>query len=533
MDKPELFDQHQIVLQELKNDYEFVSEQIRLVRQQIQESIDLALAANLKKKLERLRMERRKLGEEIIALQTEIDNQPSPVFSPAETEISNTKDDEARISTKITRQNEIEQLIATHSRRLQIRKEQLAIYGISADPSILIEIEVIEAEPKQLQTQLKALEKESSTAKSEATKVSADNTNKVSANSLSVTPNWIAHYPDIHPLPTDDADSIATMLKGHTPFPHHRAEVELPFLFGSTGGFWSGHPVYAQITGNPVAQVVLAEAGAGKTALAYALRQVGTPDGNPIPHTLPVVFSETGSLPPAKAQNHIAETILTLLHHHPALLASFSTEEKTVVVQFMVNHFGPAEVTRQLQPAIRQDPGLRGIISRFSQTKPQASTGWLKQTKTVLELLNFRQIVLAIDANRQPSGEINDWLKRLPSWEIFAVKPVLFLPLDRQHDFESPLIQASTVRVLTWTERQLEAMVTWRFERLVNRIGVHLSLEELFEERILMDFVHVSNRNPRRMAQLWEKMAQHHAENLPDSRIFTADDLLWAVEQVG
>lgn len=322
------------------------------------------------------------------------------------------------------------------------------------------------------------------------------------------------------------------MLKGFSPFPKGRAEIELPFLFGNTGGFWSGHSLYAEITSNPVVQVVLADAGAGKTALAYALRQVGTPEGNPLPQTLPVVMKEHTPLSLTSAKTEVIGAILQLLRHNPALLARLSIEEKKSVVRFVVNQFGPADVTHQLQAAAQQDHSLRGLINQFDQLKQSSvSVTWLRTAQSVLKILGFRQVALAIDANRRPAGQINTWLKHMHKWGEGGINPILFLPLDRQHEFESLLI--ANIRVLTWTERQLAAMATWRFERLVNRIGVHLSLTELFEGELMNDWVRLSNRSPRRLARLWELMAQHHAENGRESRVFTWDDLAWAFEQAG
>lgn len=58
----------------------------------------------------------------------------------------------------MSRQDDLQKLIAEHERRLQKRKEQKARFGISADPSIDIEIEDIEAAIAQLQTELAELE---------------------------------------------------------------------------------------------------------------------------------------------------------------------------------------------------------------------------------------------------------------------------------------------------------------------------------------------------------------------------------------
>lgn len=436
----------------------------------------------------------------------------------------------------VTTQADIKKLIAKHSRRLQLLKEKQAILGINADPGILIEIEDIEAELEKLQAQLKPMEGTSFPTKTIAPEVKGDgaiagDSGKVSTVFFSLIPSWIEPYPDLRPLSTAD-DAITTMLKGFSPFPKGRAEIELPFLFGNTGGFWSGHSLYAEITSNPVVQVVLADAGAGKTALAYALRQVGTPEGNPLPQTLPVVMKEHTPLSLTSAKTEVIGAILQLLRHNPALLARLSIEEKKSVVRFVVNQFGPADVTHQLQAAAQQDHSLRGLINQFDQLKQSSvSVTWLRTAQSVLKILGFRQVALAIDANRRPAGQINTWLKHMHKWGEGGINPILFLPLDRQHEFESLLI--ANIRVLTWTERQLAAMATWRFERLVNRIGVHLSLTELFEGELMNDWVRLSNRSPRRLARLWELMAQHHAENGRESRVFTWDDLAWAFEQAG
>lgn len=52
----------------------------------------------------------------------------------------------------------IRKIISDKSRRLQKLKEQEALYGISVDPRILIEIEDLETQLEELQTQLAALE---------------------------------------------------------------------------------------------------------------------------------------------------------------------------------------------------------------------------------------------------------------------------------------------------------------------------------------------------------------------------------------
>ncbi|MCK4821961.1 GUN4 domain-containing protein [bacterium] len=53
----------------------------------------------------------------------------------------------------------IEMLIAKHKKRLQALREQQAVYGISADPHIPIEISEIEGEISKLQTHLQELER--------------------------------------------------------------------------------------------------------------------------------------------------------------------------------------------------------------------------------------------------------------------------------------------------------------------------------------------------------------------------------------
>ncbi len=53
----------------------------------------------------------------------------------------------------------LQKLIATKNRRLQKLREQQAVKGISSDPSILIEIEDLEAEIDQHETKLKEIEK--------------------------------------------------------------------------------------------------------------------------------------------------------------------------------------------------------------------------------------------------------------------------------------------------------------------------------------------------------------------------------------
>lgn len=58
----------------------------------------------------------------------------------------------------MTPKDGLKNLINVHSRRLQKLKEQKALYGLSIDPRVLIEIEDVEAEIKKLQTELKEFE---------------------------------------------------------------------------------------------------------------------------------------------------------------------------------------------------------------------------------------------------------------------------------------------------------------------------------------------------------------------------------------
>lgn len=55
----------------------------------------------------------------------------------------------------------LQQLIATHQRRLQLLREQNALYGKSVDPHIPIEIENIEAEIEKLRAELLQVSKSS------------------------------------------------------------------------------------------------------------------------------------------------------------------------------------------------------------------------------------------------------------------------------------------------------------------------------------------------------------------------------------
>ncbi len=58
----------------------------------------------------------------------------------------------------MSRADDLKKLITSKNRRLQKLKEQEAVYGISSDPHITIEIENIEAELEELQTELTTLE---------------------------------------------------------------------------------------------------------------------------------------------------------------------------------------------------------------------------------------------------------------------------------------------------------------------------------------------------------------------------------------
>ena len=60
----------------------------------------------------------------------------------------------------MSRKNDLQRLIATSSRRLQLLKEKKAILGITADPSIDIQIETIETEIEELRDELEGIEED-------------------------------------------------------------------------------------------------------------------------------------------------------------------------------------------------------------------------------------------------------------------------------------------------------------------------------------------------------------------------------------
>jgi len=69
----------------------------------------------------------------------------------------------------MTRREDLKKLIHNHTRRLQILKEQKALEGRSVDPRVLIEIEDIEAEVKDLMTELAIIESRLNSSSDEAT----------------------------------------------------------------------------------------------------------------------------------------------------------------------------------------------------------------------------------------------------------------------------------------------------------------------------------------------------------------------------
>jgi len=62
------------------------------------------------------------------------------------------------MGARMSRQDDIKQLIVTHNRHLQKLKEQKALFGAETSPKTLLEIENVEAEIEQLQAELKEQE---------------------------------------------------------------------------------------------------------------------------------------------------------------------------------------------------------------------------------------------------------------------------------------------------------------------------------------------------------------------------------------
>lgn len=335
--------------------------------------------------------------------------------------------------------------------------------------------------------------------------------------------SWIQAFPK--PRSFVQNSQISALLKGYDLFPASQAEQELDFLFGEVGGFWSGHPLYAAISGSLAPQVILAEWGGGKTAWAYALGQIGDVEGNPLPGTLPLLLSGE-NLAFTDIQERLAESLLNFVLANPAKWTGLSQAERKFLQELWVSSLGTERTKIRLSQLSDIEQKLSEVVE-VSQAKPLNQTQWLWQVQECLRLLGFERAVLAVDLNLPDRRSLEFWQQSLLGWAYHSLIIKLFLPQSPEE-----LSGRFDPLRLTWREEQLDQLSRWRFDSLARVAGIRTRLEFLFEEGLYSEFLTQARGNPGRLARLWRYAFEDHLENYPDRAILSAENLARAVERV-
>lgn len=345
---------------------------------------------------------------------------------------------------------------------------------------------------------------------------------------LGLNLSWIFDLPRPRSILPDSA--ISARLNGYPPFRSPLAERELEYLFGEVGCFWSGHHTYATLADNFDPQIVVAGPGSGKTAFAFALTQVGSAEGVPLADTLPILISgENHTF--KNVQSQITRALFHFINANAWVLSNLNQVKQQFLFRLLINGLGSDFVKLRLSQAIEADKSLANMIEQIKPTSRSSPHLWLPQIKQSLELLGFKQAILAIDLNGASALGLKFWLSNMLSWANHSLIIKLFLPEPPGPELGHFLDPVETL-TLTWTDKQITDLVNWRCDSLSLLAGLPISLGSLFDEGLDAQFIVQAGGNPGRLARLWRYLFDHHLAYSPTQPTFTAENLARAVEQL-
>ena len=211
----------------------------------------------------------------------------------------------------MSREDELKRLITNHNRRLQILQERKALLGVTADPSLLLEIEDIEAELDRLQSELKKT--------------------SVSTGSLSVT--------------LDDATLQSELSVTDSVKAYARGKLQNPYTFGvpvSSGEFYGRETelrlIFETLDNVPYGQkqdmVILGPRRIGKSSLLYHLVDLLANSQDFVP-----VYVDIQNIKPRKPRQLFFEILEKIQEGYQRKSSSFVL---------------PLDTTRQPAPHIRE-----------------------------------------------------------------------------------------------------------------------------------------------------------------------------------
>jgi hypothetical protein len=272
---------------------------------------------------------------------------------------------------------------------------------------------------------------------------------------------------------------LCNRLKRFDPFAAVQTEDELTFLFGDTVGFWPDHPLFAQVSHKPEAvEIILAQPGAGKTAFAHGLMQVGEAVNNQPFDILPVYVPGSGA-----DDAGIGRAIIKAMRE-------FSRKN------------------------LLRDPGPGFALDG-------------EKIQEALAALGFSRAWLIIDINDHLLDHLQTCLHKLETWRNWGLTTKLFAPESANIDTTGRF----RPQTLTWNNHQLRMMADWRFESITRKAGVRIAgLSELFEGGEYTYFFTAARGNPGRLMQVWAALIEDHQKFTPTTDKFTGDNFERAVK---
>jgi nucleoside phosphorylase len=359
---------------------------------------------------------------------------------------------------------------------------------------------------------------------------------------------WKPHR--LKPQPLFFSNSEIGRLLPYSLFDHPYAEDDLNFLFGETGGFWSGHPLYDQPANPTIPQVIYGPDGCGKTALARALVELENPSVTLV-NILPSFISGRPEIP--DIQRQIARSLLDFICASPFVLAGLGDYQQATIARQLCTSLehnllrGSIERAKQFsldveshQETERWSAEDARQLSRFEifleQHKTMADVNvaeWLRLTQQAISSLGFHFVLVSLDPNPGKITYARRLLSLLRLWADHKLVIKLFLPQNIAEKLK-PNAGDLDFLPLTWTEAQIKDLAHWRFETVTRLSGARLihRLEDIFDDNIYVQFISHTQNNPRRLAMLWRTLLADHLNYSPDCNTFSQENLDRAVEKL-
>lgn len=303
------------------------------------------------------------------------------------------------------------------------------------------------------------------------------------------------------------------------PFPYDHAENDLQYLFSERGFFWTGHPLSRKLNAKNEFTIVLGEDGSGKTAFARAYgqylcdRTVLTCYGNQ-----PLQFKEIQAQFTKRVLDFIRANPLYLPGNANAiLLAQWLKTHHKLTIHAWLDYTRDtlreakwiSDVVEALQKKEMYLTEAQKKIAEFQaliMKRDQPVFTAAEELEVLLQCatsLGFKRVRVVFDLSQEPRGDdlvnMDDFLRESQN----RIEIIIFT--QPGSGWHRQFGNSATVMELTWRQGArslLEEMILYRWG-LVSREHPQ---DSVFERDAFEYLLEVSNENPRRFIQLWNKV---------------------------